>query len=267
MVTVPSERRWVRPTSVVKAARSSSDDGDGRRTLLPSRKRRSGSSFVSEWTLRLYSCSTHACVASLSSARVRSVTPSSIARSRPSTWAQKTSCFAFWYGLYGSVCSTVMPSRTRPLRLAGDHRRAVVLHEGARQAALLEDLAEAVDVVLGGLGEVPLRVAAQARVVVHDREEKRGREEPRRREHLERARVEVGVEEATDVLDLEAPHLALLDALLGALRARGVAGPEALALEQAQCLHVTPDARIGRDLEPELLGEDAEIIVMKLVAP
>ena len=45
--------------------------------------------------LRLYSSSTQARVTSLSWARVRSATPSSMGKSRPSIWPQKASCLPF----------------------------------------------------------------------------------------------------------------------------------------------------------------------------
>ena len=96
METVPSLRRWVRSSLFVKASRSAALSGLGRETSGPARKRASGVAPISEWSLRLYSCSTHACVASLSAPSVRSGTSSSIARSRPSTWAQKFSCLPFW---------------------------------------------------------------------------------------------------------------------------------------------------------------------------
>ena len=55
--------------------------------------------------------------------------------------------------------------------LGGEHGRAVVGEKRARQSALLERLREAVDERLGGLVEVPLQVAAEARAVVEDAEE------------------------------------------------------------------------------------------------
>ena len=68
-----------------------------RPTSGPARKRASGVSPVSEWTRRLYSSSTQACVASLSVASVTSGQFSSIASSRPSTCDQKHSLA--WFGL------------------------------------------------------------------------------------------------------------------------------------------------------------------------
>ncbi len=84
-----------RRTSVVKASWSCSVAGQGRPTSLSLRKRCKGVWPISEWTLRLYSSSTQGWVASLSWSRVRSATPSSIGRSRPSIWPQKDSCLPF----------------------------------------------------------------------------------------------------------------------------------------------------------------------------
>ena len=47
--------------------------------------------------------------------------------------------------------------------LRGRHRGAVVAQRGARQAALLERLAEPVRDDLGGLGQIPLQVTGEAR--------------------------------------------------------------------------------------------------------
>jgi len=64
---------------IFKASRNAALSGLGRVTSGPLRKRATGASPISEWILRLYSYSTQACVASLSLARVRSDTSSSMA--------------------------------------------------------------------------------------------------------------------------------------------------------------------------------------------
>ena len=108
--------------------------------------------------------------------------------------------------------------------LGGDHRRAVVAEQRARQAALLERLREAVDERLGVLVvQVPLHVAAEPRAVVEDAEQIRGLPLPRRGEHVPLALVEVEVPEAVDVRDLVRARLARHDlalALLPLLRLR-----------------------------------------------
>ena len=57
------------------------------------------------------------------------------------------------------------------LDLARGHGRAVVGHQRPRHPALHQRLAQPVDEGLGGLGQVPLQVAAQARVVVEEAEQ------------------------------------------------------------------------------------------------
>ena len=96
------------------------------------------------------------------------------------------------------------------LDLAGDHRRAVVAHQGARQAALHEGLAEPVDEDLGGLRQIPLQVAAEPRAVVEEAEQDRRPPFAGRRQHAALAVVEVAVPEAVAARDLVAQHLARL---------------------------------------------------------
>ena len=52
------------------------------------------------------------------------------------------------------------------------HRGAVIGHEGAGQASLLQRLREAVHQALGGLVEVPLQMADQAGMIIDDTETK-----------------------------------------------------------------------------------------------
>ena len=52
--------------------------------------------------------------------------------------------------------------------LTADHRRAVVGHQRARQAHLLQRLAQAMDELLGTLVRVPLGVREEARAVVDE---------------------------------------------------------------------------------------------------
>lgn len=96
------------------ADRSASLEGLGLPTLGALRNRSSGVSSVSEWRLRLYSCSTQAWVARLSCESVRSTTPSSIAISRNSSVLQKRSCLPFCSGVCESVVQWRIPSFPRP---------------------------------------------------------------------------------------------------------------------------------------------------------
>src|SRR5215471_727841 len=136
MTIVPSLLRCVRHSLLVKASRNAALSGQGRNTLGPARKRTSGASPVSSWTLRLYSNSTHAWVASLRNSKVRSGTSSSMAISRPSTWLHKFSILPFTLGLYGSVglCRTAEAAEALH-DLGGGHCRAFVAHRFARQPA------------------------------------------------------------------------------------------------------------------------------------
>ena len=81
----------------------------------------------------------------------------------------------------------------------GHHGRAVVGQEGTGQPALLDRLGEAVHEVLGGLGGVPLDVAAEPRVVVEDAQGDRAEPLAAGGEHLERTVVEIEMPERADV--------------------------------------------------------------------
>ncbi len=74
-------------------------------------------------------------------------------------------------------------------------------------------LNEAVGEHFGRLGDVPLCMATEPRVVVEDREEIGRHEAARAQQYLARTLVEVEVPERVDVLDLVAADLALLEAL------------------------------------------------------
>ena len=69
------------------------------------------------------------------------------------------------------------------LDFAGGHRGAVVGHQGPGQAALHERLAQSVDEDLGGLGQIPLQVAAEPGVVVEEAEQDGRLPLPGRRQH------------------------------------------------------------------------------------
>src|SRR5436309_1474018 len=100
--------------------------------------------------------------------------------------------------------------------LGGDHGAAVVAEQRARQAALEQGLAEAVDEAVRRLVQVPLDMADQARAVVEDRQQDRPHPLPSSGEGFVRAVVKVEMPESADVLRLVAAHLALLALLQGA---------------------------------------------------
>ena len=162
------------------------------------------------------------------------------------------------------------PRRARPSRdLGGGHGRAVVAQGGARQAALLERLGEAVSDHLGGLGQIPLQMAGEARAVVENAEQDRRRPLAAGGQHLARAVVAVPVPQAVDVLGLVAAHLALDEARLGALGPFGPAWGEAPALVETVGPHEAEQRGIGRHrLEAGLgLGQCDEVVVVELDAP
>ena len=64
------------------------------------------------------------------------------------------------------------------------HRRAVVAQGRARQATLLERLGEAVRDHLGGLGQIPLEMAGEARAIVEHAEQDRRHPLAAGRQHL-----------------------------------------------------------------------------------
>src|SRR5712692_1768999 len=71
----------------------------------------------------------------------------------------------------GGVVLDGQPLESLP-GLSSEHRRAVVAEKRAGQPPLAEGLAQAVDETLGvAVTDVPLRVAAQPRVIVEDRKQ------------------------------------------------------------------------------------------------
>jgi hypothetical protein len=116
------------------------------------------------------------------------------------------------------------------------------------------------DEALGGLTEIPLGVAGQARAVVEDREQDRVDPLPLVREYLERAVMEVQVPQATDVLGLVGTHLAAFTATL-CDAARSFAG----LLEQPLGQHEAAERRVGRQA-PEV-GKQDQVVEVELVAP
>ncbi len=155
------------------------------------------------------------------------------------------------------------------LGLAGGHRRAVVGHERPRKATFGEGLAQPVDEVLGGLGQVPLLVTAQARAVVEDPEQTRGDVLAARGEHRPRTGVEVQVPQRVGLFDLTTAHLTALEPLLGALHpgAVGIAAPR-LKHHPAR-FHLAAHGRVVGHLAQLAvgLGGCAQVVVVQLVAP
>jgi hypothetical protein len=134
-------------------------------------------------------------------------------------------------------------------RLVGEHGRAVVGHQRARQPALHEGLGEAMDQALRGLVQVPLQVADQARAIVQDAQQEGLLPGARAGEHAARAVVEVQVPQRRDMIELEAAHLAVLEPVAREHRARARALGCRLA-EHPLGLEVAAHGRIGRHGQP-----------------
>ena len=149
------------------------------------------------------------------------------------------------------------------------HGRAVVAQGRARQAALLERLGEAVRDHLGGLGQIPLEMANEARAIVEHAEQDRRHPLAAGCENLARPVVAIPVPQAIDVLGLVAADLALDEARLGALGSFRLAGGEAPTLVEAIGSHEAAQRGIGRH-GPEAglrLGQSDEIVVVELDGP
>ena len=139
-----------------------------------------------------------------------------------------------------------MPSCSSPGGLGGEHRRAVVAQKRAREPAFQECLGEPVHEALGRLVEVPLEMADEAGVIVEEADQPWSRPLSARREHFARAVVEVGVPEGMGVRDLEAAHLAVVEALHGVvLRGRIVGGDPAPA-EKVVGFGIPANRGVGR---------------------
>jgi len=138
-----------------------------------------------------------------------------MAREAPSTDAQKTSCFAFWYGEYGGWARAGCPGPGAPAGLRGAHGGPVVRHERPGQLPLLDGLREAVDEGLGGLREVPLEVSGEPGAVVEDAEQVGGDPRPLAVNTL-RLPVIVGVPQPVHGRELEGADLDRRALLLGA---------------------------------------------------
>ena len=127
-----------------------------------------GLSWISLWTVRLYSSSSQACVALLSWASVRS-TPFEHGDQAPIDLLPERFCSVVLGGvrhLMSYDAQSISPCRG----LARLHGGAVVDQQGPRLAALLQRLPQPVGQYFGALAEVPLQVASQSRAIVESAE-------------------------------------------------------------------------------------------------
>lgn len=128
-------------------------------------------------------------------------------------------------GAVGECLLVNDPQPQQPLsHFVGDHRRAVVGQQRPRQPAFLDRLGEPVDEVLGRLRQIPLQVAAQARVVVEDAQSQRALPAAAGAEHLERAVVEIEMPQRADVLGLVAADLPAAHRMRPGLLRQGAEG-------------------------------------------
>lgn len=151
----------------------------------------------------------------------------------------------------------------------GDHGGAVVAHGGARQAALLQGLTQAMDDGLGGLVKIPLQVADEPGAIVDDAEEQRRVPSAARRQYLARAVMDVPVPEAADIRGLVAADLARGQARFGLPCAGGLAVARPPPFVQAVRAQETPDGGIGRERAQvrAAVGERRQVVMDQLGAP
>ena len=155
------------------------------------------------------------------------------------------------------------------LGFAGQHGRAVVTHERARQAALLKGLAGTVAEFLGALGQIPLGMASQAAMIIEDAQQDRIGPATVVQQDRQRAVMKVQVPEAVDIFVFVTAHLAALEAVLGRLGARAVDRATAWAFAQAVGFHKAQDRGIRR-LGPQvglLLHQHQQVVGVELIAP
>ena len=151
-------------------------------------------------------------------------------------------------------------------RLVGEHGRAVVGHQRARQPALHEGLGQTMDQALRALVQVPLQVADQARTIVQDAQQEGLLPGARAGKHATRAVVEVQVPQRRDMIELEAAHLAVLEPVAREHRARARALGRRLA-EHPLGLEVAAYRRVGRHAQPSAGECCAQIVHVQLRGP
>ena len=107
-----------------------------------------------------------------------------------------------------------MPSRIRPCSVsAAIMAEPLSSEQRAGQSALLKRLAQAVTEFLGAFGQIPLGMAAQARMIIEDAQQERVSPLAVGQEHPQRAVVKVQMPEPVDILALVAANLAGLEAV------------------------------------------------------
>ena len=220
---------------------------------------------VSLCRCRWYSCSTQAWVARLSSSRVSCGSPFEHRHQPALDLGEEDLLLAVLLGRLRQRGVVLDRQALEALgSLGGEHGRAVVAEQAARQAALREGLAQAMDEALGvTVADVPLQVAAQARVVVDHGEQGGVGPLAAGGQDLAPGLVEVAVPQPMHVGHLEEPALARHEA--GVL----LVAPRAAVLAQPVMLHVAAHRGVARqDAQRRLLAPQRhQVVVDQLVAP
>ena len=151
----------------------------------------------------------------------------------------------------------------------GHHCGAVVGQKRTRQTAFLDRLGEAVHQVLRGLGEVPLDVTAQSRVVIEDSQRDWGQPPAVVSEHLERSVMEIEMPQRPDVGGFVAADFSGLPPLFRAGLTWALLREKPRLFRKAMSLHVAFDRGIRGELPQVRFGlqQGREVVVMELVAP
>ena len=161
------------------------------------------------------------------------------------------------------------PQAGEPLAgLLGEHGGPVVGQERPREPPLQDGLGEAVHQARGRLGEVALEVAAQAGVIVEDRQRHRLVPAAGLVQHPHPGLMEVEVPERVPVTRLEAAHLARLPARGRPLLPRGGVGRRPAAQPAAR-LHLPPHRLVaGQDAQRRpRRDQGGEVVVVQLHRP
>jgi hypothetical protein len=123
--------------------------------------------------------------------------------------------------------------------------------------------------VLRGLGEVPLHVTAQSRVVIEDAQHDRGSPPAVVGEHFERSVMEIEMPQRSDVRGFVAADFSRLASLFRADLTWALLGGKPRLFHQAASLHVAFDRGIRRE-SPQRgldLHQGGEVVVVESVAP
>src|SRR5260221_343714 len=149
------------------------------------------------------------------------------------------------------------------------HGGSVVAQGGARQAAFLEGLRQAVCRVLGVLCKIPLQVTGEPRAIVNHAKQNGRLPLAARRENFFGSHMTVPMQNTAHVLGFIAAHFAIKQPRLGSLGALCPTRRQASLLLDAMCLEKAAQRGIRRQwpqLGP-LVAERDQIVVMELEGP